>query len=216
MDAALVDLPRSVTGSLKDKLKEYSSKVSGSTGDGIENATNCLPEIKIGTPCNNKGCRASYGPDTNPGCEFHSGYPIFHEGLKYWTCCQRKTSDFDAFLNQSGCESGKHLWTKPKESSINVDRSKTCRFDWHQTDSHVYLTVYSKLPFPEESSIRMNEIKVSLSVTFGAEKKQFETDIELYGIIDLSGSQVTFSPSKVELSLKKAEPIYWLDIERRQ
>jgi hypothetical protein len=47
-------------------------------------------------------------------CIYHEGIPIFHEGMKYWSCCQRKTSDFDNFLNQVGCCEGKHLWFKEK------------------------------------------------------------------------------------------------------
>ena len=34
--------------------------------------------------------------------------------MKYWTCCNRKTSDFDNFLNQEGCATGKHVWVKSK------------------------------------------------------------------------------------------------------
>ena len=29
---------------------------------------------------------------------------------KYWTCCQRRTSDFDEFLKQEGCTTGEHKW----------------------------------------------------------------------------------------------------------
>ena len=55
----------------------------------------------------------TYG-DCDRECRFHSGVPIFHEGMKYWSCCQRKTSDFSAFLAQEGCTTGDHLWVKKK------------------------------------------------------------------------------------------------------
>jgi len=45
-------------------------------------------------------------------CVYHPGAPIFHEGMKFWSCCQRKTSDFQSFLNQVGCTEGKHQWIK--------------------------------------------------------------------------------------------------------
>lgn len=45
-------------------------------------------------------------------CQYHPGVAIFHEGMKYWSCCERKTSDFDNFLNQEGCTIGVHLWFK--------------------------------------------------------------------------------------------------------
>ena len=41
----------------------------------------------------------------------------FFSSMKYWSCCQRKTSEFDNFLNQEGCTEGKHLWVK-KDVSI--------------------------------------------------------------------------------------------------
>ena len=27
-------------------------------------------------------------------CLYHPGIPVFHEGMKYWSCCQRKTTEF--------------------------------------------------------------------------------------------------------------------------
>lgn len=78
-------------------------------------------EITIGTSCKNGGCSSTYeGPMSNKTiCIYHPGTPIFHEGLKYWSCCQRKTSDFNAFLSQVGCEKGTHTWKKIV-SYINV------------------------------------------------------------------------------------------------
>lgn len=45
-------------------------------------------------------------------CKHHPGFPVFHEGLKYWSCCQKKTTDFSEFLEQVGCSSGHHCWVK--------------------------------------------------------------------------------------------------------
>ena len=53
-------------------------------------------------------------------CNFHPGVPIFHEGLKYWTCCTKRTSDFQAFLNQVGCKEGSHLWQDDRVNYFNV------------------------------------------------------------------------------------------------
>lgn len=71
-------------------------------------------EIPLGTVCKNGGCGGTYdGPESNNStCVYHSGVPIFHEGLKFWSCCSKKTTDFNAFLSQPGCESGKHVWIK--------------------------------------------------------------------------------------------------------
>jgi hypothetical protein len=41
-----------------------------------------------------------------------SKFIFCNKRMKYWSCCQRKTSDFDTFLNQEGCQEGSHLWFK--------------------------------------------------------------------------------------------------------
>lgn len=71
-------------------------------------------EIAIGTSCKNGGCKETFnGPETNDtDCIYHPGVPVFHEGLKFWTCCQKKTTDFNTFLGQVGCERGSHVWKK--------------------------------------------------------------------------------------------------------
>lgn len=62
--------------------------------------------ILVGWKCNRSGCSAEYeGPHKDAEvCTHHPGSPIFHEGMKFWSCCERKTSDFTSFLNQVGCE----------------------------------------------------------------------------------------------------------------
>ena len=59
----------------------------------------------VGWKCCRSGCTAEYkGPESNAEvCFYHPGAPIFHEGMKFWSCCERKTTDFTAFLNQAGC-----------------------------------------------------------------------------------------------------------------
>ena len=54
--------------------------------------------------------------------------PIFHEGMKFWSCCQRKTSDFQSFLNQEGCMLGEHKWKKDDVSLILEGTFKRVRF----------------------------------------------------------------------------------------
>lgn len=68
--------------------------------------------ITVGTKCKNGGCKGEYeGPQSNSeDCIHHPGVPVFHEGLKYWSCCQKKTTDFSTFLNQAGCSTGLHKW----------------------------------------------------------------------------------------------------------
>ena len=70
--------------------------------------------IVLGQSCTNNSCKATYkGLEShNEVCVYHPGVPIFHEGMKYWSCCQKKTTDFAIFLEQPGCSQGNHIWVK--------------------------------------------------------------------------------------------------------
>lgn len=53
--------------------------------------------------CTHKGCGQEYDPskDTEKTCVYHSGAPVFHEGLKSWSCCSdvhKPVLDFDDFM----------------------------------------------------------------------------------------------------------------------
>lgn len=48
-------------------------------------------------------------------CQFHPGGPIFHDALKGWSCCNKKSTDFTQFLNIPGCTRSFHSNEKPPE-----------------------------------------------------------------------------------------------------
>jgi len=60
-------------------------------------------------------------------CTHCPGGPVFHEGYKFWSCCEKKKHyDFDSFLAAPGCT------TKPgckwfKEASDEL-KAKQCRY----------------------------------------------------------------------------------------
>uniref|UniRef100_A0A8C2J987 Cysteine and histidine-rich domain-containing protein 1 n=1 Tax=Cyprinus carpio TaxID=7962 RepID=A0A8C2J987_CYPCA len=167
-------------------------------------------EIKIGTSCKNGGCSKTFnGPDSDEEtCLYHSGVPIFHEGLKYWICCKRKTSDFNTFLSQEGCTRGKHQWKK-KDTGKKV---VPCRFDWHQTGSQVIISIYAKNSVPELSLVEGNSTVLKIHIIFEGEK-EFEQQISLWGVIDASKSLVNMMATKIEVVLKKAEPMSWARLD---
>ncbi|KAF5175303.1 Cysteine and histidine-rich domain-containing protein rar1 [Thalictrum thalictroides] len=39
--------------------------------------------------------------------------PIFHDGMKEWSCCKQRSHDFSLFLALPGCKTGKHTTEKP-------------------------------------------------------------------------------------------------------
>lgn len=104
-DSPQTALKPSVSPALLEQIKGLKFLENTSKDDNI---------ISIGQSCKNNSCKATYkGPDSNNEiCSFHPGAPIFHEGMKYWSCCQKKTTDFAVFLEQPGCTQGNHTWIK--------------------------------------------------------------------------------------------------------
>lgn len=78
--------------------------------------------IAVGTVCKNGGCGCAYeSPESDSNvCIHHPGVPIFHEGLKFWSCCQKRTSDFSAFLAQKGCGEGAHKWIQTVRRTSHI------------------------------------------------------------------------------------------------
>ncbi|XP_075884122.1 cysteine and histidine-rich domain-containing protein 1 [Nelusetta ayraudi] len=67
--------------------------------------------------CYNKGCGLKFDADKNKddSCIYHPGVPIFHDALKGWSCCRKRTTDFSEFLSIKGCTHGRHSDEKPQE-----------------------------------------------------------------------------------------------------
>ncbi|KAJ4706159.1 cysteine and histidine-rich domain-containing protein RAR1 [Melia azedarach] len=64
--------------------------------------------------CQRIGCNATFTEDDNPegSCTYHDS-PIFHDGIKEWSCCKKRSHDFSLFLEIPGCKTGKHTTEKP-------------------------------------------------------------------------------------------------------
>nr|XP_057924942.1 cysteine and histidine-rich domain-containing protein 1 [Doryrhamphus excisus] len=162
-----------------------------------------------GTRCKNAGCKTVYeGKETDMEvCTHHPGGPVFHEGYKYWSCCCIKTMDFNVFLDQKGCTTGKHRWI-PKQDKKKV----ACRHDWHQTANNVVMSIYAKNANPDISSVEANGTVVSCQIQF-EDDKLFRRDFHLWGVINVQQSAVNMVPSKVEITLRKADQVAWGKLE---
>lgn len=58
--------------------------------------------------------------------------------MKYWSCCKRKTSDFNTFLSQEGCTKGTHLWRKTDTVGVPT---------WQQVIAHcTFTSLCEKVP----------------------------------------------------------------------
>jgi len=202
----MVRLTPTIAGSLAAQVKTMLEQAAENNQDS--------DEIRQGESCKNNGCKNTYigveGDYTN--CKHHPGYPVFHEGLKYWSCCQRKTTEFQHFLDQEGCDIGSCKWVKEegKEGVVN------CRFDWHQTATSVTLAIYAKKYDPAQSFVELSPVRLRVHLYFPKERGSFEIDMELRGIIDLEGTSCAMMGTKTEIKMKKAESVSWskLDIPK--
>ncbi|CAL8266327.1 unnamed protein product [Merluccius merluccius] len=201
----MVRMQHKVSASLKQALEKL--KLSDNTAEIKEEEGD---EIKIGTSCKNGGCMKSFsGAASNEEvCAYHSGFPIFHEGMKYWSCCKRKTSDFNTFLSQEGCVKGTHIWRKEDTGKKVVP----CRFDWHQTGGQVIISIYSKNSVPELSYVEANSTTLDIHIVFEGEK-EFVQKVSLWGVIDASKSVVNMMAAKFEIAMKKSEPMSWARLD---
>uniref|UniRef100_UPI0037E8F935 cysteine and histidine-rich domain-containing protein 1 isoform X2 n=1 Tax=Semicossyphus pulcher TaxID=241346 RepID=UPI0037E8F935 len=165
--------------------------------------------VMQGTRCKNAGCKTIYqGPETDKEtCTHHPGAPVFHEGYKYWSCCCIKTIDFNAFLDQKGCTTGKHRWV-PKQDKKKV----ACRYDWHQTGNNVVVTIYAKNAHPDLTCIEANRTVLSCQIQF-EDNKIFKREFHFWGVINVKQSSVNMVPSKVEITLRKADQVAWGKLE---
>ncbi len=82
-------------------------------------------EVKVsasGKPlvkCRNYGCQQMFDEEDNPdgSCVHHTGPPIFHDTIKFWSCCKdRKAYDFEGFQEIKGCAAGKHNTADPGQT----------------------------------------------------------------------------------------------------
>nr|XP_018670078.1 cysteine and histidine-rich domain-containing protein 1-like [Ciona intestinalis] len=188
----LISIPIKVTSSY-DKLKAM--KTSAAVDDGV---------IKIGTKCRNGGCEEVYAnaPCDLSECNHHPGIPVFHEGMKYWSCCQRKTSDFTAFLSQAGCSKGSHLWKS------NTEEKTVCRKDWHQTGPNVIVSIFAKHANIETSKFEVNQVYLKANIDYEGHK-HFDLQMHLFGVVDPKVCKVTVSGTKIEITLRKRDALYW-------
>uniref|UniRef100_A0A8C2VI48 Cysteine and histidine-rich domain-containing protein 1 n=1 Tax=Chinchilla lanigera TaxID=34839 RepID=A0A8C2VI48_CHILA len=199
-DEPMTSLELRISASLKQALDKLKLS-SGNEEDKEDNGD----EIKIGTSCKNGGC-----PKTSQGleevCVYHSGVAIFHEGMKHWSCCRRKTSDFSTFLAQEGCTTGKHTWTK-----MNAGK-KALFHDWHQMGVKSPFQYTLRVQVPDLSQVEANSSALNVCIVFEGEK-EFHQNVKLRGVIDVKRSYVTMTATEIEISMRKAEPMQWANLE---
>ncbi|XP_055851565.1 cysteine and histidine-rich domain-containing protein morgana [Episyrphus balteatus] len=203
----LTKINATVAPALKQAIDNLKAKTTGK-----DDGSSLKPgEIPVGTACKNRGCKYSYVDESSDydECQYHPGVPIFHEGLKFWSCCQKKTTDFGTFMAQPGCAYGSHKWFKDDEEKV-----VQCRYDWHQTPSNVIVAIYAKMYHYELSSVQVNPIRLKVHLVFPEQDdSEFNLDLELRGIIKVDQTQVQMYGTKIEITMPKAEACSWAKLD---
>jgi len=207
------DLPKTklktiIAYSLKTGLEQHRKKMIELQAEN--DAGN--DDVRTGASCKNNACDTKYVNEdsSNQSCVYHPGYPVFHEGYKFWSCCNKRTSDFDEFLKQSGCVSDRHDWMKPSEV---LQKKATCRYDWHQTGKYSIISIYSKMCDPDKCYVEVNPTSIHAYISFNGGTDVFELELILNGVIEPDGSSVEYMKTKAEIKLKKRDQFSWSGLE---
>jgi len=170
--------------------------------------------IEVGTKCRRNGCNAVYkGKESRTeDCYFHPGAPLFHEAVKGWTCCRTRKTEWEDFLQIEGCLIGKHKFLPFAKEAMEADQVK-CRYDWYQSATSVFVSVFAKNVAQNESKIVIEPAQVDIKLKF-KDGKQFTKVLKLPLEVASASSKIDFGPSKVEITLrKKYEGESWSQLE---
>lgn len=63
----------------------------------------------------------------------------------------------------------------------DTQKVAACRYDWHQTATHVCVAVYAKLADPTYTYVEVNPIRLNAHIVFG-DATAFTLDVELCGV----------------------------------
>ncbi|DAA72749.1 TPA_exp: Uncharacterized protein A8136_5475 [Trichophyton benhamiae CBS 112371] len=169
-------------------------------------------EIQQGATCRRKGCGKTYGGSGSregEECIHHSGYPVFHEGSKGWSCCKRRVLEFDEFLKMPGCKTkNRHLFIGKGKKSAE-EKVNDVRTDYYQTSSTVIASVYLKKIDKEAAKVDFaspTTIELDLPT---ADNKRYKETWTLFAPIDTEKSSYKIMGTKLEFSLAKANGESW-------
>ncbi|KAK1927538.1 HSP20-like chaperone [Papiliotrema laurentii] len=93
--------------------------------------------------CTHKGCQADFDESNNPegSCRYHPGGPVFHEGLKSWSCCNevnKPVMEFEAFMAIPPCAQGRHTTEAPVNAAPASSSQQAAPTLVHEDGSETY------------------------------------------------------------------------------
>ncbi|XP_076775033.1 integrin beta-1-binding protein 2 isoform X3 [Arvicanthis niloticus] len=130
--------------------------------------------------CYNKGCGQHFDPNTNlpDSCRYHPGVPIFHDALKGWSCCRKRTVDFSEFLNIKGCTVGPHCAEKLPEVPPQPEGSATSSLQEQKALNTIPKSAETLLRERPKSEMPPKLLPLLISQALGVALEQKELDQE--------------------------------------
>lgn len=196
-------VPPTIAKSLEAARARMAAQREEEEGDGV----------KIGTLCKRNACGRAYQGEESDAeeCVHHPGNPVFHEGMKFWSCCEKKTHDFDVFLNQRGCTTGTHQWKRARGEE-EMAKLASCKVDFFQTASTVTVAIFAKCIDPDRTKVLVSGTNLEVTLFFG-ENTEFNYAAELFDVVDAEASKARVLSTKMEVSFPKKEPGTWKQLE---
>mmetsp|Transcript_21080 Transcript_21080/g.23511 ORF Transcript_21080/g.23511 Transcript_21080/m.23511 type:complete len:379 (+) Transcript_21080:45-1181(+) len=169
--------------------------------------------IPVGTPCLRNGCNIVYEDASSyeKPCIYHWGVPLFHEGLKSWTCCKKRSADFTTCLALPGCTEGKCRFVKTTRE-LKKQSSVQCRYDFYQSNIRVTLNIYAKKVDKEKTVINITERCLEVAVAF-QDGRVWNRKFDLYLEVVPEKSKFAVLSTKIEVLLSKKEGDNWEALE---
>merc|ERR1712004_864164 len=92
-----------------------------------------------------------------------------------------------------------------------------CRYDWHQTATHVTTAVYAKKYDPQRSIVELSPVRLYIHLVFPAENDNtFTLDLELKGVVEVETSKVSMMGTKLEEKKEDEEAKTLLDMAKKE
>ena len=63
-----------------------------------------------------------------------------------------------------------------------AEKNSSCRIDWHQTASHVTVSVFAKVANPEKSWVEVNHVSLNFNIEYDGGKLVFAKCLILRGV----------------------------------
>lgn len=124
--------------------------------------------------------------------------------MKYWSCCRRKTSDFNTFLAQEGCTKGRHMWTK-KDAVSNITLPKIAHWVYIHLSHFLKILNYSVLDFFKKVFFFHHRALIwlqnKMNMSEAASALPFEQNSHRLFWCKLVGFCEIFKPDKIEAFL---------------